>query len=120
MQINLSPVRGLPGDLETALSVSGDVLMVDGVAYDLSSVPEGGAATPEGDHPFTGDITRTGGEITCSVMVKLGDDATPYQPADPAHWVVAVVDGAVTIPAERVPEPEVIPDPKSTVEEPQP
>lgn len=104
MQITLSPCRGLPGQPETVLSVAGDTLSVNGVAYDLSSVPEGGLAEPAGDHPFVGAITREGGEIRCTVCVVLGDDALPDQPIDPGHWTVTVASGPVTIPAIRVQE----------------
>jgi len=85
MQITLSPCRGLPGQPETALSVAGDTLSVDGVAYDLSPVPEGGLADPVGEHPFVGAITRENGEIRCTVRVVLGDEALPEQPIDPGH-----------------------------------
>ena len=57
MQITLSPCRGLPGQPETALSVAGDVLSVDGNAFDLSGLAEGDVATPLGEHPFIGTIT---------------------------------------------------------------
>jgi len=106
MQIKLSPTRGLPGQTETAISVSGDTITVDGTPYDLSAVPEGGEATPQGDdHPFTGTITRQGGELHCTVRVHLGDTAANDQPTDPAHWIVTVTDGAVAIPATRKPDP---------------
>lgn len=108
MKLTLSPVRGLPGQPETTLSVVGDVPTVNGVAYDLSVVPEGGTATPDGDdHPFIGPITRSGGEIACTVRVILGDTATADQPAAPEHWVIAQASGVVAIPATRNPNPEV-------------
>ncbi|PWE26519.1 hypothetical protein C4N9_21600, partial [Pararhodobacter marinus] len=100
MHLILSAVRGLPGQAETALSVAGDVLTIDGVAYDLGPVPEGGRATPApGDHPFIGLITREGGEIHATVRVMLDDTAAPDQPASP--WAVTVTSGPVTIPADR-------------------
>jgi hypothetical protein len=102
MKISLSPVRGLPGQPETEISVSGDTVTVDGTPYDLSAVPEGGEALPRGhDHPFNGPITRQDGVIHCTLRVLLDDSAEADQPADPAHWTVTVADGAVTIPATR-------------------
>jgi len=102
MKITLSPVRGLPGQPETEISVSGDTVTVDGTPYDLSAVPEGGEAMPQGDdHPFTGAITRQDGVIHCPVRVLLDDSAEGHQPADPAHWTVDAGDGPVTIPATR-------------------
>jgi hypothetical protein len=106
MKLTLSPMRGVPGEPETAISVSGDTITVDGTPYDLSAVPEGGEATPAGEHPFAGRITRAGGEIVCTVRVVLGDDAAPHQPTDPAVWTVRATDGPVAIPAVRKPEPE--------------
>lgn len=104
MQITLSPIRGLPGQSETTISVNGDTITVDGMPYDLSAVPEGGEATPEGDdHPFIGAITRQAGEIYCTVRVRLDDTAMPNQPRDPAHWAISATSGAVEIPAIRKP-----------------
>ena len=102
MHITLSPTRGLPGQPETTIIVSGDVITIDGTAYDLSAVPEGGEATPEGDgHPFCGRITRQDGVINATVRVRLDDTAFNYQPVDPTHWVVPNASGPVIIPAIR-------------------
>lgn len=100
MKLTLTPQHGLPGQPEMTITVTGDTITVDGVAYDLSPVPEGGEATPQGDHPFVGPIRRIGGMIHATVVVRLADDAAPDQPVDPAHWTVAA-DGPVTIPAIR-------------------
>lgn len=103
MHLTLSPSRGLPGQPETALFVAGDVLTCDGVAYDLSAVPDGGEATAHGDeHPFIGAITRQAGAIHATLRVILGDTAAVHQP-DTA-WLVEVTAGAVTIPALRIEE----------------
>ena len=106
MHLTISPIRGLPGQPETALSVAGDMLTCDGVAYDLSSVPEGGEGWPEGDTPIIGPIRRIDGVIHATIRVTLGDDALPSQPIDPAHWVLPDASGPITIPAARKPEPE--------------
>ena len=102
MKITLSPTRGLPGQAETEISVSGDVITVDGTPYDLSAVPEGGEATPQGHtHPFVGKITRQVGVIACTVRVMLDDTAKGHQPVDPALWTIIATDGPVTIPTLR-------------------
>lgn len=106
MRLTISPIAGLPGASETAASVAGDVLTVDGIPYDLSAIPEGGEATPEGDHPFIGTITRTGGEIHAAIQWVRGDDAAPLQPTDPAHWRVTVTGGAVPSLVAKMPAPE--------------
>lgn len=107
MKITLSPVRGRPGEPETGISVGGDRITVGGTEYDLSPVPEGGEAMPQGDdHPFSGKIIRQGGIIHCTVRVLLGDGAEPDQPTDPAHWIMDVSLGPVVIPAIRKAAPE--------------
>lgn len=104
MHLTLSPIRGLPGQPETTLSVAGDVLTIDGTAFDLSPVPEGGEGWPDGDHPFIPPIRRADGVIHATVMVLLGDTAASDQPRDPAIWTIANADGPVAIPATRVEE----------------
>lgn len=98
MKLILSPVAGLPGAAETTASVAGDVLTVNGVAYDISAVPEGGEANPAGDHPFIGSIIRTAGEIVATLRWQYGAGAAPNQPTDPAHWVATITDGPVPSP----------------------
>lgn len=110
MQITLSPVRGLPGVPETSLVVAGNILTVDGIAYDLSLTPEGGEALMDLDTPFIGPITREAGEVRCTVRVLLGDTAAPTQPSDPAHWRVTIADGAIVVPAVQRELPEVVID----------
>lgn len=99
MDLTLTPQMGLPGQPETSLSVMGDVLTVDDIAYDFSSVPEGGEAQPEEAHPFAGPITRQGGVLRALVVVRLGPDAADDQPDSP--WTVTATGGPVTIPAAR-------------------
>lgn len=101
MQITFSPMRGLPGEAETAVSVAGDVLTVDGTDHDFSALTDGDTTDP-GD-PFVGEVTRTGGDIVCTLRVSLGDAAEPKQSTDPADWLVTATSGAVTIPALRKP-----------------
>lgn len=96
MKITIKPIAMLPGGAETQVSVSGDRITWDGMPYDLSAVPEGGEATPQGDHPFAEPITREAGEIACTVKVFF-DPATaePNKPTDPAYWTVTVASGVV-------------------------
>jgi hypothetical protein len=101
MILTLIPQRGLPGQLETTIHVTGDVLTVDGIAYDLSAIPEGGEGIPEGEHPFAGPISREDGVLHASVIVRLDDTAAFDQPDSP--WTVIAIDGPVAIPAARKP-----------------
>lgn len=92
MQITMVPQFSMDGS-ETVLSVSGTVLTVDGVDYDL-------AANPEPGGPFLGAATVVDDAIHCTLIVQLGLTAAPDQTGDP--WIVDAADGAVTIPAARV------------------
>jgi hypothetical protein len=98
MKITTSPQSGFPSVPETTASVAGDVVTVNGIAYDMSAVPEGGEATPTGEHPFIGTITRTGGEISASIRWEYGHGAASDQPTDPEHYVISVADGPVPSP----------------------
>ncbi|MEX5599161.1 hypothetical protein [Pseudophaeobacter sp. C1-32P7] len=105
MKISFNCIAGLPGQHETSASVSGDTITVDGVAYDLSAVPEGGFAEPDGEHPFFGQIARIGGELHLSLL-WFYDAATAevHQPA--AAPVLAVTEGEVPDPITRKPAPQ--------------
>lgn len=67
MELTFHLVAGAPGITETTASVSGDILVVDGVAFDFEDVPEGGAAVLSGDHPFTAPVRRESGVLKASV-----------------------------------------------------
>ena len=108
MKITVIPQGGLPGSVETVFSVSGDVLTADGVAYDLSDIPEGGLATPEPEDdevlPFVGTITRTDGEICLSVLYQFDTrTAAPHQPKELV--TVSLASGALPDPITRKPAP---------------
>ena len=109
MKLTLHMQAGLPGDTETTASVAGDILAIDGVEYDLSPVPEGGQAVPEGASPFVGFITRAGGEIAAEILWRY-DPAT----ADPDQGgqipVVTVTAGTLPDPVTRRPVPEPAPE----------
>lgn len=99
MRIAFYLIAGLPGEPDPAASVSGDVLTVDGVHYDLSAVPEGGEAEPQGEHPFAGPITRSGGVLNVPLIWRYAAaEALRHQPA-PEPMIVA--DGPVPDPVAR-------------------
>ena len=100
MHLTLSPQMGLPGQSETTIAVDGDTLILDGTPYDLSPVPEGGDGEWP-DSPLIGRIRRVGGVIHATVLVWLGDTAASDQPGSP--WVTPDAQGAVAIPAARLP-----------------
>lgn len=63
MKITFYLSAGLPNQEETKASITGDIITVNGKEFDLSSVPEGGSASPKGFHYFVGDIKRINGEL---------------------------------------------------------
>jgi len=86
---------------ETTASVTGEVITVNGTAYDLSSVPEGGLAQPQGDHPFKGHITREDGVI--HVVVNWYYNADTSETNQPMiHPVFEITDGDVPDPVKRL------------------
>ena len=87
--------------IETTARVSGDVITVNGTAYDLSSVPEDGLAQPQGDHPFAGPITRTEGVIHVAVNWQYKTETSEAdQPKSPP--VFEITDGDVPDPVKRL------------------
>ena len=103
MILTVKPQVGLPGEPETALHVAGDVLTIDGTAYDLSPISEGGQGEWEGS-PLIGPIRRIDGAIHATVLVRLGATAADEQPDSP--WTIENASGDVTIPAARKPVQE--------------
>lgn len=100
MTLTLIPAWGRP---ESTLSVAGDMLTRDGVAYDLSAIPEGGEGWPDPpgpgeEHVFIGPIRRIEGAIHATLIAFLGDDA----PQGQGPWTIPAADGPVTIPATRL------------------
>lgn len=100
MKLTLHLSAGLPGDNETTASVAGDVLCVDGVEYDLSAVPEGGRAAPQGEHPFSGAITRIDGVIHADLVWSY-DGATAAPDQGTEHPTVEITQGPVSDPVLR-------------------
>jgi hypothetical protein len=101
MHLTLLPQHGLPGQPEMALHVAGDTLTIDGTAYDLSAVPEGGEGWPEDESPFIGPITRMNGKIHLTVIARLGDTAANDQGGP---WVLENASGNIALPAQRIKE----------------
>lgn len=97
MHITLSPVRM---DEALTLSISGDVLTLNGEALDLSAIPEG-ATLPrdavEGCPWLAGDISRIEGELHLALVLPHGARA-PEETRFPAPLHITE-DGPVTLPA---------------------
>jgi len=96
MRITPLLVAGNIGCTPTVVSVTGDVLTIDGIDYDLSAIGEGDLAE-WADSPISGTVTRTGGEIVCSVVYI-------YDPA-PGAVVDASIEAVIT--SGALPDPVV-------------
>ena len=76
MIINLCPMRS---DTPLSLHRSGDVLLVNGEAFDFSAIPEGATlprAAVSGDW-LASDIERIGGQLRFTVILPHSVNAPP-------------------------------------------
>lgn len=102
IRLTMTPQWGRP---DASIDVTGDVLRIEGAAFDFSSLPEGGHVHPETepDALFIGPVRRIGGVIHAHVILHVGPDAALDQPGAP--WTVDAGDGPVAAPVVRVPAP---------------
>lgn len=102
MRISLVPAR-LDGLL--AVSVTGDIVTINGVHFDFTQLPEGGelpAVAIESEH-FSSDVIRINGELHFALRLPHGANPPPHV-AFPAAIQVSA-DGPVTLPTEVVEVP---------------
>jgi len=111
MQISFSPVRG---DAPLELSVTGEVLTVNGLTLDLSVIPDG-ATLPQAAVAcdlLASDIERVAGQLQLKLLLPHGPEA-PEATRWPAPITISS-DGPVNLPpfgaAEETPAPEEAPE----------
>jgi hypothetical protein len=94
MIINPNPIRS---DATLALHRAGDVLSVNGLAFDFGGLPEGAILPPGavGCDWLSGPVTREGGILRLAVLLPHGADA-PQDALFPAP--VSPPDGPVALP----------------------
>ncbi len=90
--INLSPQRS---DNNLTIIKSGEVLTINGIAYDLADITEG-ATLPNPGGDFTQDITRTNGNVELTLLFPHGANA-PEEQRFPQP-IVNPADGEVILP----------------------
>lgn len=103
MHIFLSPMRA---DQPLSLSRAGDVLTINGEAFDFSALPEGGTLprTAIACDWIAGDVTRTtGGVLTVPLILPHGPDA-PQETLFPEP-ITLTGDGPVNLPPWTSPAP---------------
>ena len=95
MKINLSPQRR---DDTLTITKQGDVLTINGTAYDFSQLPDGGMLPADAvDSEYViGSVDRVNGELELTLLLPHGADASeaarfPQPIIDPA-------DGEVELP----------------------
>jgi hypothetical protein len=95
MVINFSPLRW---DQELSLSVSGDVLTINGEPFDFSLLDEGDLLPAEAVESefINSPVTRTDGEIVVTVLLPIPSDASDAQRFPEP---VTVESGEVPLPA---------------------
>jgi hypothetical protein len=95
MLIDLVPQRR---DGALVLHRAGDVLTVNGTAYDFGPLPEGGTLPAEavGCDWLVGELSRTGGRLRLALILPHGPEAPP-QVLFPAPLDLEG-DGPVTLP----------------------
>ena len=74
MKINFNPQRS---DADLIVSVSGDIVVINGDAFDFSAIPDGATLTSSAvsGSNFSGDISRINGEIELSVILPHKENA---------------------------------------------
>ena len=100
MKIILNPC---PAWHNTKVSVNVLIVTVDGIDYDLSTIPEGGQAEAEEGSPFVGIVTRN--EVTINYCYD-SSKAEPRQSTDWADYTFEIESGEVPCPIRWLPEPQ--------------
>jgi len=103
MRISFSPQRR---DDTLTISRAGDILTINGEAFDFSSLPEGGTI-PAGEVPcewIVGSVHRIDGVLHLTLLLPHGPNPSPAV-AFPEP-IVLTVDGPVSVPHDPAPEEE--------------
>lgn len=101
MKLRLELIAGTHDRAETVANVTGDIITVNGVSYDLSATPEGDEAYPEGEHPFKGPIRRVSGQIEAAIFWFYDDrSAEPVQSSTPVE--ITILSGEIPDPVTRL------------------
>jgi len=106
MHITLSPVRM---DETLTASRSGDVLTLNGEAFDFGPLPEGATLPAEAiDSPWiVGPVSRIDGALHLTLRLPHGPNAS--QAVAFPEPVAVTQDGPIPLPFDR--EPEALPEP---------
>lgn len=108
MHITLSPVRM---DETLAASRAGDVLTLNGEAFDFAQLPEGGTLPAEAiaSDWIVGPVSRIDGDLHLTLRLPHGPN--PSQAVAFPEPIHVTEDGPIALPFDPEPEPEVIEEP---------
>ena len=95
MQINLSPQRR---DDQLTVFKEGDVLTINGTAYDFTDLPDGGTLPAEAvDCEYViGSVNRVNGELELTLLLPHGPNAT--EAARFPEPIINPADGELELP----------------------
>lgn len=107
MIISLSPVRM---DETLTASITGDVLTLNGEAFDFTQLPEGATLPAEAiaSDWITGPVSRIDGDLHLTLRLPHGPN--PSEAVSFPRPMVVMVDGEIDLPFDPAPEPEPLPD----------
>lgn len=107
MHVTLSPVRL---DETLVASLAGDVLTLNGEAFDFGPLSEGATLPAEAiDSPWiVGPVSRVDGELHLTLRLPHGPN--PSQAVAYPRPITVTKDGLVALPFDPPPEPEPVPE----------
>lgn len=107
MLITLSPVRI---DETLTATRAGDVLTLNGEAFDFGPLPEGATLPAEAitSDWIIGPVSRIDGELHLTLRLPHGPN--PSQAVAFPKPLVVMVDGEIDLPFDPAPEPEPLPE----------
>jgi len=113
MHVNLSPQRR---DDALTVTKSGDVLTINGHAFDFSGLPDG-AVIPAGEVPcewIVGPVERVAGELQLTLILPHG--ANPSQAVAFPAPIVGPLDGTIAFPVDPAPIADTIEEEPANVD----
>lgn len=102
MKITFTPMRR---DDALVLAASGDVLTINGEAFDFGDIPDGATLAQEdvASDWLASDVARIDGVLHLTLILPHGANAPP---GTLFPKPVTVKDGAIPVPAYALPDPE--------------
>lgn len=97
MKIKLSPIAS---NAKTTIEVDGDILIYNGVSYDMSAIPDG--AEVKAEAPALCTIKRINGEIEITLQYFYNSKNCSYEDRFPNEDGYVITNGKLEIGAKDV------------------